>query len=335
MAVQFKWATYGVGVIGHQLAEAMQKLGGSLYSVGNRTHEKAAAFAKEYGIEKVYDDPDEMFDDPEVDIVYISTPHNTHIELLRKALSSGKHVLCEKSITLNSDELDEAIRLSQNNHVVLAEAMTIFHMPIYQKLKELIDSGKLGKLNLIQMNFGSYKEWNMKNRFYNRSLAGGAMLDIGVYALSFTRYFMSSAPDQMKTQVRLAPTGVDEQASMLLMNKEGEMATIMLSLHSKQPKRGTISLDKAYIELYEYPRGDKAVITYTDDGHEEMIEAGETALALTYEVQDMEKAVEMMKSGGAADEDINRITHLNYTADVMQLMTNARREWGMKYPEEE
>lgn len=325
--IKYNWATYGCGVIGNQLAQAMQALGGSLYSVGNRTHSKAVEFAQKYGISKVYDKPEEMFTDENVDIIYISTPHNTHIPLLRKALSAGKHVLCEKSITLNSEELDEAVAIAKENNVVLGEAMTIFHMPIYRKLKELQDSGRFGKLNLIQMNFGSYKEYDMSNRFFNRNLAGGAMLDIGVYALSFTRWFMSEAPDKVQSQVRYAPTGVDEQAGILLQNAQGEMASIILSLHSKQPKRGTISFDKAYIELYEYPRGDKAVITWTDDGRKEEITAGNTLEALQYEVMDMEEAVSL-------NGKENRM-YLNYTVDVMKIMSDIRKSWGMKYPEEE
>ena len=104
-------------------------LGGKLYSVANRTYDKGVAFAEKYGIEKVYKEIYQVFEDPEVDIIYISTPHNTHINFLRKALAAGKHVLCEKSITLNSEELAEAIQLAEENHVKLAEAMTIFHMP--------------------------------------------------------------------------------------------------------------------------------------------------------------------------------------------------------------
>lgn len=153
---------------------------------------KGSEFANKYKIEKVYDSIDEVFEDENVDIIYISTPHNTHIEYLRKALKNGKNVICEKSITLNSKELDEAINLAKENNVVLAEAMTIYHMPIYKKLNEIISSGKLGELRLIQMNFGSYKPYDMNNRFFNRNLAGGAMLDIGVYAISFVRWFMTS-----------------------------------------------------------------------------------------------------------------------------------------------
>lgn len=104
------------------------------------------------------------------------------------------------------------------------------------------------------MNFGSFKEYNMKNRFFNRNLAGGAMLDIGVYALSFIRWFFDSKPDQLLSQVKPAPTGVDEQAGLLLTNQEGQMASVMLSLHSKQPKRGMVSCENGFIEIMEYPR---------------------------------------------------------------------------------
>ena len=316
--IKYRWATLGCGVIANQLAQALQAQGSNLYSVANRTHDKAVAFAEKYGIDKVYEDIDEVFTDENVDIIYISTPHNTHIKYLRKALAAGKHVLCEKSITLNSQELEEAIKLAEDNHVILAEAMTIYHMPVYKKLNEIIASGALGELKLLQMNFGSYKEYDMNNRFFNRNLAGGAMLDIGVYALSFVRWFFSEKPDQILSQVKYAPTGVDEQASILLKNPKEEMATVILSLHAKQPKRGMIAFDKGYVELYEYPRGQEAVITYTEDGHTETIWEGETDRALEYEVLDMEAAV-----AGEKDE-----MHLDYTRDVMNMMTQIRQKWG-------
>ncbi|HFI0302368.1 TPA: Gfo/Idh/MocA family protein [Streptococcus suis] len=322
--MQYKWATLGTGVIANELVQALQDMGGNLYSVANRTYDKGVEFAQKYGIEKVYREIDEVFEDPEVDIIYISTPHNTHINYLRKALKAGKHVLCEKSITLNSEELAEAIQLAEENQVVLAEAMTIFHMPIYRQLSQVVASGKLGDLKMIQMNFGSYKEYDMTNRFFNKNLAGGALLDIGVYALSFVRWFMTEKPNQVLSQVKLAPTGVDEQVGILLSNDAGEMATIALTLHAKQPKRGTIAYDKGYIELYEYPRGQKAVITYTEDGSQEVIEAGETSKALSYEVADMEKAV----------AGIENTMRLAYTQDVMDIMTQLRKEWGLVYPEE-
>ena len=323
--IRYRWASLGCGVIGHQLAQALASLGGGLYAVGNRTQSKAQAFAAQYGILKVYERMEDVFTDPNVDIIYISTPHNTHINYLLPALAAGKHVLCEKSITLNSEELMRAVEAARAHDVVLAEAMTIYHMPIYRRLREIMASGSLGPLRIIQMNFGSFKEYDRKNRFFNRSLAGGAMLDIGVYALSFVRYFLTSQPTEVLSQVKYAPTGVDEQASILLKNAEEEMAAITLSLHAKQPKRGTIAFENGYVEMFEYPRGERAVITWTADGRREEIAAGSTADALKYEVLDMEAAV-----AGECDD-----MHLDYTVDVMELMTQIRRSWGMRYPEEE
>lgn len=323
--IRYRWASLGCGVIGHQLAQALASLGGGLYAVGNHTQSKAQAFAAQYGILKVYERMEDVFTDPNVDIIYISTPHNTHINYLLPALAAGKHVLCEKSITLNSEELMRAVEAARAHDVVLAEAMTIYHMPIYRRLREIMASGSLGPLRMIQMNFGSFKEYDRKNRFFNRSLAGGAMLDIGVYALSFVRYFLTSQPTEVLSQVKYAPTGVDEQASILLKNAEEEMAAITLSLHAKQPKRGTIAFENGYVEMFEYPRGERAVITWTADGRREEIAAGSTADALKYEVLDMEAAV-----AGERDD-----MHLDYTVDVMELMTQIRRSWGMRYPEEE
>lgn len=320
-----RWAVLGTGVIANEMAQALQKSGRKLFAVGNRTHSKAVSFAEKYGVEKVYSDFNEMFTDPEIDAIYITTPHNTHIGFMRKAIEGGKHILVEKSITLNSAELNEAAALAEKYNVIIGEAMTIYHMPVYRKLKEIMDAGAFGKVNMITANFGSFKEYDMNNRFFNRNLAGGAMLDIGVYALSMIRWFMKPDPERLVTDVRFAPTGVDEQVTMLLSNDEGQMATVALSLHSKQPKRAMISCEKAFIEIMEYPRAWEAKITDSVSGEVRTIGLGEHADALKYEIEDFEAAVR---------NEENRL-YLDYTIDVMELMTKARHEWGLTYPEEE
>lgn len=320
MDKNLNWAVLGTGVIANQMAQALQKMGKNLYAVANRTHSKALSFAEKYGVEKVYDSIDEVFTDENVDIIYITTPHNTHIQYIRKALENKKHVFCEKAITLNSGELEEAVKLAEENGVIIAEAMTIWHMPLYKKLWQIAQSGKLGKLQLIQLNFGSFKDYDMSNRFFNINLAGGALLDIGVYSLSLARSFMSSQPKEVKSQVKFAESGVDEQASIIMMNDESEMATITLSLHSKQPKRAVISFEKGYIEIMEYPRADKAFIVDAETGEKTEILEGKTELALMYEMEDMEHAV---KSG-----DLSGLK-LDNTIDVMKIMTDLRKEWGL------
>lgn len=325
-APQLNWAVIGCGVIANQMAESLALAGRRLAGVANRTASKARAFAERHGVPRVYETVEELYADPALDAVYITTPHNTHITYLRDALAAGKHVLCEKAITLNSAELDEARALAAENGVQLMDATTILHMPLYRELRRRAAAGEFGPLNLVQASFGSYKEYgDLTNRFYNPNLAGGAMLDIGVYALTFARLFMDSRPEELVSLGNLASTGVDEKGGIVARNAEQQLAVISLSLHSKQPKRGVLSFDRCYIQVDEYPRADRAKIVWTEDGSVEEVSAGEEAYALCYEMADLERAV-------AGDEDARAL--IGYAADVMDLMTSLRAAWGVVYPEE-
>jgi len=319
------WAILGAGAIANEAAQALQRTGRKFYAVGNRTHEKAVAFAEKYNIVKVYDNIDEMFLDENVDIIYITSPHNTHFKFMRQALEHGKNVFVEKSITLNSRELSEMIDLAREKNLILAEAMTIWHMPLYKKLLEILKSGELGKVQIITLNFGSFKDYDMKNRFFNMSLAGGALLDIGVYALSIVRSFMDEKPTEILSQWKPSPTGSDEQVAILLKNSCGQMATAALSMHSKQPKRAIISCEKAYIEILNYPRADSAVIVDAQTGLSKEIFCGKSADALLYEIDDMENAVK--------NHDVSNMK-LEFTKDVMDIMTLLRKNWKLQYPNE-
>lgn len=322
---KINWAVLGAGVIANEMAQALQKMGKNLYSVGNRTHEKAVAFAEKYNVTKVYDSIDEIFSDENVDVVYITTPHNTHYEFMKKALNSGKNIFVEKSITLNSHELDEMISLAAEKNLIIAEAMTIWHMPLYKKLWQIVKSGDLGKVQMITLNFGSFKEYDMKNRFFNMNLAGGALLDIGVYALSIVRSFMTERPTEILSQWQPSPTGSDEMATILLKNSCGQMATVALSMHSKQPKRAVVSCEHGYIEIAEYPRADKAIFVDAETGNVTEISAGDRADALLYEFNDMVHAIE---SGDAS------AMKLDFSKDVMDIMTALRKNWKLRYPDE-
>ncbi len=326
-APELRWAVIGCGVIANQMAQSLQLAGRTIAGVANRTKAKAEAFAQTYGIPKVYDSVEELYADPEIEAVYITTPHNTHIIYLRDALAAGKHVLCEKAITLNSAELDEAREIANEHHVVLMDATTVLHMPLYQKIRARMDAGDFGHMNLAQLNFGSFKEYgDLTNRFYNRNLAGGAMLDIGVYALSVMRLAMSSQPTEVVSLGNTCETGVDVAGGIVCRNAEQQLGVLSLTLHSKQPKRAVLSFDKCYIEIAEYPRADHATIVWTADGHKEEISAGVEAYALCYEMADLEAAV-------AGDEAKSAL--LDYASDVMELMTKLRADWGVVYPEEE
>lgn len=326
-APELRWAVVGCGVIANQMARSLALAGRKVYGVANRTLEKAEAFACEYGVQRVCRTVEELYADPAVDAIYITTPHNTHIEYLRGALSAGKHVLCEKSITLNSDELAEARALADEHHVVLMDATTVLHMPLYVELMRRARAGEFGRLRLAQVNFGSYHDYgDVQSRFWNRSLAGGAMLDIGVYALSVARLFMESQPKEVVSLANLFETGVDEESGFITRNAQGQLGVFSLTMHAKQPKRADLCFDDCYIEVMSYPRADRATITWTFDGHREEVCAGVEAYALCYEIADLEKAV----AG-----DTSKLALIEYASDVMEIMTRLRRDWGVVYPEEE
>ena len=157
---ELKWAVLGTGVIANEMAQALHNMGRTLYGVCNRTNDKAVSFAKKYHVEKVYTSYNEMYEDSSVDVIYITTPHNTHYEFIRQSLLHGKHVLAEKSITLNSSELNKLKALADEKGLVLAEAMTIWHMPLYKKLWQIVESGQIGRPQMITMNFGRIHQQN-------------------------------------------------------------------------------------------------------------------------------------------------------------------------------
>lgn len=316
------WGILGCGTIANEMAETFQKMGHEIYGVNNRTTEKAEKFAEKYGVKHVFQTYEQMLEDKNIDIVYIATPHSMHYENMLKAVKAGKHVLCEKAITVNEAQLNEIIELAEQKGVVVREAMTISHMPLYKKLRERIREGAIGKLKMVQVNFGSNKGYDSSNRFFALEAAGGALLDIGVYAASFARVFLSEAPNTILTTVEFLETGADEQSGIIMKNTKGEMVVMCLTLRAKQPKRGVVTGDKGYIEVYEYPRACRATITNTETGEVETIEAGKTEDALKYEVEAMEGCV-----AGDYEDDCQEITK-----DVMRILTSVKTQWGMKYP---
>ena len=294
---------------------------GGIYAVAGRHMDKVLAFAEKYTVQHCYD-IESLLQDEAVDIVYIATPHTYHYDYMMKALRHGKHVLCEKAITVNHKQLQEVMQLAQEKGLIVMEAMTIFHMPVFHKARELVESGAIGKLKMLQVNFGSCKEYDVNNRFFSSELAGGALLDIGTYALSLVRWFLHEQPDTILTSMLPFETGVDEMSGIILRNSLDEMATVTLTMRAKLPKRGIIAGEDGYLEISEYPRANSFEIRYTKDGWTETIDAGVRGDALLYEVRDMEAVV-----SGAAENHT-----LQISSDVVSLMDEIRRQWGMKYP---
>lgn len=319
--MKIRWAILGTGTIATEFASHFEAANADLVAVASRTKAKAQSFAEEYGIPAYFDDYAELLADEAVDVVYIALPHSHHHQWIKASLESGKHVLCEKVITINKPQLDELVQLAEEKGLYLAEAMTIYHMPLYRKLKEWIDGHDFGPLKMIQASFGSFKDTDPSVYYFNKELAGGALFDIGTYALSFVRNFMTSKPTEIMTMGNLHESGVDESSAIILRNAEAELATISLTFRAKMPKQGVVAYEKGFFTIMDYPRPTKAVFT-SYDGNETIIEAGEFAQGLNYEVADFSQLI----LTGSKNET------LAYTLDVLEVMDQVRKDWGLVYP---
>ena len=320
MTQTIKWGIIGLGEIAHDFASVFESEQAELIAVGSRTLEKAEEFAKEYNVPKAYGSYGDLLADKEIDIVYLATPNSYHAENMKQILNADKHVLCEKAITMNKKELDEVLAVAEEKELIVAEAMTIYHMPLYQKLKQRIDSGEFGPLKLATAYFGSLKEADPENRFFNPDLGGGALLDIGVYALSFVQYFLNAEPEEFSTLVNFYETGVDEMSAISYTTSAGTLGNVVLSFRGKLPKQGVVVCENAYITIMDYPHASEALITYPD-GQTETFSAGDSDIRLRYE---MENLSEMLLTG-------KEHSHITTTQSVNALMDQAAAEWDMDW----
>lgn len=222
----------GPGWIAHDMANALIQEDVGVYGVASGHYSSAKKFSEECSIKHVYESYQAMFKDGNIDIVYNATPHNSHYEIMKDALLHNKHVFSEKAIIINSDELEECVEIVKERHLAISDGVTLFHMPLFKELKKVISLNYLGPVKMVQVNFGNFKEYDANNRFFNPNLAGGALLDIGVYAVSFARYFMKTKPDIVLTTMIPFETGVDESSGILLQNKEMEIVIISLTMRA-------------------------------------------------------------------------------------------------------
>ncbi|WP_127848379.1 Gfo/Idh/MocA family protein [Lacticaseibacillus hulanensis] len=319
---KYNWGIIGLGRIATTFAKFFPRADQNLYGAAARDEARAQSFARQHDIPQAYGSYAELYADPRIDVVYIATPHPFHYQQIKDALNAGKHVLAEKSITLSSAQLDELIDLARAKHLILMEAQTIYHMPIYPAILDFATAHDLGKLKTIQVSFGSYAPNNPNDRLLNPNLGGGALLDIGVYALSFARRFTDEPLELVATQMTETSTGVDGQSSFLLKTADGVQVTVALNLQAKMPKQGTVAYERGFFTLDQYPRADNAIFA-TPELKTQLLSAGDTTAALATEVRDFAAAV---TSG-------NNPT-LPWTKNVMDIMTAARAEWGFKFPGE-
>lgn len=281
-----KWGIIGPGTIANAFAKEVSKTEkGKLVAVYGRNEEKSKKFAKEYNLEKSYSNIDEFLNDKEIDAVYIATPHNYHMDFAIKCIKAKKHVLCEKPFSYNKKTSEEVLKLAKENNVFIMEALWTLFLPAINKAKTWVKENKIGKVKLITANFGFKSEEDVNSRLYNANLAGGALLDVGIYPILFSNFIMNDIPKEIKATATMTRTGVDETDVIDLKYKDGALASVTCSIAAETDNTAVIYGEKGKIViptfwmakeayLYSYENEEKFEDKYNEAGYKyEIIEA--------------------------------------------------------------
>lgn len=317
------WGVLGPGFIAHSFAKCFPKSGKCrLLAVSALLKEDADRYAETFGVPRSYGSYEELIADKDVDVIYIAVPTGAHYKYIKDCLNGGKHVLCEKTITMNAAHLKECAEIARKNHLILAEGLTSVYEPVMKAMKDKIQSGIYGKLHFITVTCGSCKEYDPNNRFFSPELGGGALFDIGCYAIGFANYFMSGKPVVVKSEGVLCDTGVDLKSAYVLKNQEDELATVLIALRSKTEKIGIIACEDAFIRIEGFIRANRVTVTYLDGRTE------------TYEfpTRQLDAEVEAVTADILAGNEVCTVCPVDYTISILEVMDEARRQWGYRFP---
>ncbi|MFB6317750.1 Gfo/Idh/MocA family protein [Saccharicrinis sp. FJH54] len=324
MAKTFKWAIIGTGRIANEMAHDLQLLKHvEITAVLSRTQENAEKFAKKYNIPHIFASRDEFAAFTEVDVVYVASPHNAHFADTMLCLESGKNVLCEKAMAVNAGEAAAMINKAREKKLFLMEAMWMAFFPAIKKAQTLIQKGRIGDVRQIDANFFFYKTDDPEHRLLNPDLAGGALLDIGIYVLYFAVLMMNAFPQNSTSIAHLGKTGVDESSSYLLKFKNGAVATLASGVMVEAERNAAVYGTKGKIQIPLFWNPDK--ITAVRDNKKKTYKYKRQGNGFTFEA---EHVMACIKSG-KIESDI--ITH-EHSLKLSELMDSFRRDWGLKYP---
>mgnify|MGYP003290076570 FL=1 len=314
----------GAGWIADKMAEALSPLDeAEVLAIASRSLEKARQFADERGIIRAYGSYEELVEDPDVDLVYVATPHSYHYPHARLALEHGKPVLVEKAFTANAREAEALLTLARERHLFITEAIWTRYMPLSMKVKEIMDSGIIGEPRILTATL--CYEMEQKERIIRPDLCGGALLDLGVYVLNFARMYFGTDIVRTVTNCHLGPSGMDMMESISLSFRDGRMANLQAGCLTLNDRQGIISGKEGYIridnvncpERIEVWRNYELVEVY--ERPEGMVNGYE------YQVLECKRCLE----AGLTESPM--MPH-EETLSIMRQMDTLRKEWGVVYP---
>lgn len=327
---EIRWGIIGCGHIAEKFAVSLAALEqGKLVAGASRTPGRAAAFGDKYGFQKAYTDYEALVSDPEVDAVYVATTHNFHYENAKLCLENGKHVLCEKPMTVNAAQSKELVELARDKQLFLMEAVWTRFLPAIRKMKELLDKGVIGEVTTVHCDFGIQADCDDSHRLRNPDLAGGALLDLGIYPITFASVVLGCNPKNVTGSAIMTDLGVDERSFYFLEYDGKQRAVLSSSFTEKSPIEARVYGTEGILRVPPDFLGATKLEIYKKDAAEPK--------TLEFPCPEMERfkyeiaeAMECM-AAGKIESDI--LPHAE-TLAVMDIMDTLRAQWGLTYPGE-
>lgn len=317
----------GAGHIAATMAETLNAMEGGVkcHAVASRDLERAKNFASEHRIEKAYGSYEELACNPDIEIIYIATPHSHHAQHARLCIQHGKAVLCEKAFAKNASEAKSVLDFAKEKNVLVTEAIWTRYMPSRELIDEIVASGIVGKITSLTANL----HYNISHheRLMNPALAGGALLDVGVYTLNFALMHFGSEIERVESSAALTKTGVDGTNSITLYYKDGRTAFLNSGMFSRSDRKGIFFGERGYI-VVENINNPNAICVF--DERDNLIKRIEPPAQISGYEYEVEETVAALKSKKL---ECDSMPH-SETLRVMEMMDFLRKSWGVKFPGE-
>lgn len=314
----------GAGRIAHKMAYTLNRMEkANAYAVASRDLRRAQQFAKEEQVEKAYGSYEEMLADENVELVYVATPHSYHLEHAKLCVSYGKPVLCEKAFTANAKQAKELLEYAKEKQVFITEAIWTRYMPSRKIISKILESGELGEIQMLSANLGY--ELTDVERLVRPELAGGALLDVGVYPINFASMFLGNDIKGVASTCVKTEFGMDAKDVMVITYKNGCIAILHAGMTAATEQYGIIYGAKAYLIAYNINNIDKIEVFTKDRELVRTIEVPKQITGYEYEVDACMRALER------GQLECEEMPH-SETIKIMEQMDALREEWGVQYP---
>ena len=327
MAERIRWGILGLGSIARAFATGLKALpDAKLMAIGSRTKEKADGFGQEFNVPHRHGSYEKLVNDPDVDVIYVATPHSHHKSCSLLCLGAGKAVLCEKPFTVNAEEAEELVRLARERKLFLMEAMWTRFFPLMFRLRELLHDGVIGEVRMLQADFGFRAALDPEGRLFNPALAGGSLLDVGVYCVAFASMVMGR-PARATGFAEIGKTGVDEQAAWVFQYDGGRLAIGASAVRTSTAQEATVYGTEGSIRVHTPWWKPDTMTVRTRAGSQEKayhIEGN----GMNYEAA---AVMQCLREGKLEHE----VMPLDESVANMRTMDSLRGQWGLKYPMEQ